>query len=69
MSTVDVTYEIQSFGQTNGKTYHVSFNCEENAEKGALSPESVSKLDKTLLLFKAVITQAIQEEASHGIDT
>lgn len=66
MSRVDVTYEIQSFGQTNGKTYHVSFNCNENAEKGALSPDSVTKLEETLLLLKAAIALTQMEEAGYG---
>lgn len=69
MSRVDITYEIQSFGQTNGKTYHVSFNCNENAEKGALSPDSVTKLEETLLLLRAVIALAQAEEAGHGTHT
>ena len=66
MSTVEVTYEIQSLGQTNGKTYHVSFNCNKNAEKGALSPDSVTKLEETVLLLRAVIAMSQAEEAGHG---
>ena len=69
MSRVDVTYEIQSLGQTNGKTYHVSFNCDENEEKGAFSPDSVTKLEETLLLLKAAIALAQMEEAGYGTDT
>ena len=69
MSRVDVTYEIQSLGQTNGKTYHVSFNCDENEEKGAFSPDSVTKLEETLLLLKAAIALTQMEEAAYGTDT
>lgn len=69
MSTVDIEYEVRSFGQTNGKTYHVRFNCGNLEEQGRKSPESVTKLEEIVLLPMVVIARLNAEEATHGTDT
>ena len=62
MSTVDVAIEVKSFGQTNGKTYHARFNCDNLTEKEPKHPDSVKKMAEALLLLPAIICLSSEEQ-------
>ena len=69
MNRVEITLEVKTIGQTNGKTYHVRSNCGNLTEKGGHHADSDTKLAETLLLLLAVIRLNQAKEAHHGNDS
>ena len=63
MNKIDITYEVRDLRQTNGKTYHVSFNRGNSDAKCSNSRDSVIKMAETVLLPLAIIDEEAAAEA------